>query len=89
MYRQQYLYSKPYYEHFGEYPKYLMFNLFQEDMQVMKEFNLNEYHDALHWAEGVIEKIESCGILDFLETKKKDMFCTSLCNVRNSCDNGR
>lgn len=87
MYRQQYLYSKPYYEHFGEYPKYLMFNLFQENLQVMKEFKKEDYEEALKWAEDTIHKIESSGILDFLITKeKKDMYCKSICSVRNHCN---
>lgn len=89
MYRQQYLYSKPYFEHFGEYPKYLMFNLFQENLQVMKEFKKEDYDEAIGWAEGIIRKIEDCGILDFLETKKKDFYCTEICNVRKNCENGK
>ena len=85
MYRQQYLYSKPYYEMYGEFPKYLMFNLFNENVQVMQPFKQEEYEEALEWARSTIGKIESCGILDFLETKKEDMFCREICSVRNSC----
>ena len=89
MYRQQYLYSKPYYEKYGEFPKYLMFNLFQDDVKVMKPFDKAAYNDTLDWANRTIDKIENCGILEFLETKKKDLFCTSICSVRNACQNGK
>lgn len=89
MYRQQYLYSKYFYEKYGKYPDLLGFNLFKDNTFVTKPFNMEEYEEALSWAEEQINKIENNDFIDWLETKEKsDFFCQHLCSVRHVCPMG-
>ena len=87
MYRQLYLYSKHFKEQYGFFPDRLMFNLFQENMKFEKPFDESDYNEAVTWASDIIDRIESAGILEFFDTKKPDIFCSSICSVRNSCNN--
>lgn len=89
MYRQLYLYSKAVFEKYGRYPSQLIFNLFKEDgMRMVSSFNKDEYEQVLIWAETCIHKIKDYSIIEWLEVKKQDMFCTDICSVRNHCMNG-
>lgn len=89
MYRQQLLYSKFVFEKYGRYPDRLMFNLFKE-MGLKKErpFTLEAYNEALAWAKEMIERIENYEVLDFMEAKEPDFFCTEICGMRKHCSNG-
>lgn len=89
MYRQQLLYSKFVYEKYGKYPDRLMFNLFKE-MGLKKErpFTKEAYDAAIAWAKEMIERIESFEVLDFMESKEQDFFCTEICGMRKHCPNG-
>lgn len=90
MYRQQYLYSKAVYEKYGAYPDKLMFNLFKENgLKQIKPFFKEEYDEALDWAVKQIKKIEQYEMIDWLETKQPDFFCTELCSCKVLCPNGK
>ena len=89
MYRQQLLYSKWFNEHYGRFPDRLMFNLFKvSGLRMERPFTKEAYDKALSWAEETIKNIESFEMLDFLDTKPQDFFCTDLCSMRKYCDNG-
>lgn len=95
MYKQQYLYSKYVYEHMGQYPDRLMFNLFKENgTRMSKPFSVKEYQQTLKWAEEQMIKMEEYDFVDWLITKevqpgKPDFFCTELCSCRKICPNGQ
>ena len=89
MYKQQLLYSKYINEAYGKYPDIMMFNLFKENGLLMsRKFNIVDYAAAIKWAEDTIAAIESYEMLDFLETKPQDFFCTEICSMRQHCANG-
>lgn len=90
MYRQQYLYAQYVFEQYGEWPKYLMFHLFNAGGEKpYKPFDLKEFRETLVWATDCINKIESNTTIDWLEYKdSSDFFCNSLCSVRGECPKG-
>ena len=89
MYRQQYLYSIAYHDWYGEYPEFLMFNLFQAGETTQKPFDENDFNEAKTWAVSVMNRIETADLMDLLNPKTKDvMYCGNLCNVREHCENG-
>lgn len=89
MYRQQLIYSKYIKEKYGVFPDRLMFNLFKEDgLKQERPFVESQYNEALAWATDIIEKIESYDIVDWLQSKDQDFFCTELCSMRKHCANG-
>lgn len=96
MYKQQYLYSKYFYEQYGRYPDRLVFNLFKEGgLKQERPFVKEKYDEVISWAADIIEKIESYTALSFLTECKEqpekggDFFCTNLCSVRQHCPNGK
>lgn len=96
MYRQQYLYSKYIYEQFGRYPDFLMFHLFKENGEkVGRRFDKDEYDRVIQWAIDTIHAIESWDMFDWQCAKEQpddgqpDFFCTTICSMRNICDNGQ
>lgn len=95
MYMQQYMYSQFVKDKYGEYPKRLMFHLFNADgIKPERPFDLDTYNKTMEWAADTIEKIEACSILDWfvckeVDEEKNDFFCTQLCSARNVCPNGQ
>lgn len=94
MYRQQFLYSKYFYEKYNAYPDRLMFNLFKENgLKMQRQFDGDAYNNTLEWAKEQIEKIENYELLDWFTTKegadvKPDFFCHEICSCRKICPNG-
>lgn len=89
MYRQQLLYAKYIYEKYGQWPDKLMFNLFKEGGEKPERpFRKEEYDAAIAWATDVIERIENSELIDWLESKEQDFFCTEICSMRKHCHNG-
>lgn len=94
MYKQQYMYSKFFFEKYGFFPDRLVFNLFKEGgLKQERPFKIEEYNETLKWATECIEKIESFDAMDFIteckeKTKKECFFCENLCGVREHCPNG-
>ena len=90
MYRQQYLYAQYVYEKYGEWPKLLMFHLFNAGGEKpYKEFDMKEFRETLQWATSCIEKIENYTVLDWLNYKDSaDFHCNELCSVRHQCPRG-
>lgn len=94
MYKQQYLYSYFVHEKYGEWPGFLMFNLFKEqgktDTQV---FDMDTFNSVMDWATDAIHQIESFEIMDWMECKeqkkegKPDFFCSEICATRRDCPN--
>lgn len=98
MYKQQYLYSYFVHEKYGEWPTYLMFNLFKEQKTDEQEFSKDEFNKTMQWATDAIHQIESFDVLDWMECKEQkvnkktgkrepDFFCGSICSVRPGCPN--
>lgn len=89
MYRQQLIYSKYVREKYGQWPDRLMFNLFKEGGLLMERpFRMDEYEEAMRWALEQIQKIEEYDLIDWLECKSPDFFCSEICSVRKHCPNG-
>lgn len=89
MYKQQYIYSKAFYEKYGYYPDVLAFHLFKEHGMIMtRPFDMDTYNDTIRWAEDIIEEIESkFFVSDFdVSPTAGDFFCENLCSVRNGCE---
>ena len=79
--RQLYLYAKAIYEETGLYPTRLCWNFFRDGMIYEIPFNMNDYQEALNWAEETIEKIYS----ERKYEPNPDMFyCANLCDY--SCE---
>ena len=97
MYKQQYVYSKYFFEEYGRYPDRLMFNLFKEGgLKQERPFRKEDYDKTIKWAIDTIERIESYEYIDFIgECKEQpkdnqpDWFCTQLCSFRKLCPNGQ
>lgn len=83
--RQQYLYSKAIYEEYGEYPEYLAWNLFKEQLIYTIPFKQEEYDDAIKWAEDTIQMIKNECM--WLPDNSNSFYCNFLCGYRNAaCD---
>lgn len=90
MYRQQLLYSKYIKEKYGRFPDRMMFNLFKENgLKKDRVFDENAYNETVKWAADIIHKIESYDLMDWLQSKEQDFFCTELCSMRKNCHNGQ
>lgn len=89
MYRQQLLYATYVKEKYGQWPDKMMFNLFKEGGdKAERPFTLEQYEETMKWAAEAIERIESYDVIDWMEAKEQDFFCTEICSVRKSCPNG-
>lgn len=89
MYRQQLLYATYVRQQYGKWPDRMMFNLFKENGdKAERPFTMELYNEAIDWATDTIHKIESYDMLDWLESKEQDFFCTEICSVRKHCPNG-
>lgn len=89
MYMQQLLYAAYVQEKYEEWPYSCMFHLFNEGGKKMERlFTLDQFRGAVDWATKIINKIETYEVLDWLECKKQDFYCTEICGVRKECPNG-
>lgn len=89
MYMQQLLYATYVRQKYNKWPDVMMFNLFKENGdKATRQFTIDAYNKAINWATECIHKIESYEVLDWLECKEQDFFCTEICSVRKHCSNG-
>lgn len=81
--RQLYCYAKFVKEKYGEYPKELVFNMFNKQEFIHIDFSEDDYTEAIDWCCSVIR-----GIYDEIEFEPSVdyMFCHYLCGQRNQCD---
>ena len=87
--RQTYLYSKYIHDTYGEWPEQLIFYHFRKNIQSPIQFKMNDYLEAVGWAEKAVEEIESVDDWDdpciLTDPDGSSFFCNCLCNYRNSC----
>lgn len=89
MYRQQLLYSLYVHKKYGRWPDIMMFNLFKEQgMKMQRKFTETDLNKALEWATNIIHNMENFELIDWLESKDQDFFCTEICSMRKVCPNG-
>lgn len=95
---QLYLYAKWVFDHYGEYPKELIFNMFREKVMVHIPFDEEHFADALRWVTETVDAIyadtefkdkitldcESRGVE--LPEHNDDFFCKNLCSCRDCCE---
>lgn len=81
--RQLYCYAKFVKEKYGEYPKELIFNMFNKQEFIHIPFNEGDFNEAISWCceviRGIYDEIEFEPTVDY-------MFCHYLCGQRNQCD---
>lgn len=100
--RQLYLYSLHIKEEYGEYPLYLIFNMFRANEVVKIKFSKKALNEAVKWFTGMIENIKKDTAFkdkiaiehrkkgkSLKEYKKNDFFCCYLCSVRNFCNRSK
>ena len=81
--KQLYLYSIPIKDKYGEYPKYLRFNMIRYRNTITEEFNIKKLEETKQWVINQINKIKQ-------ETEWKPLsspyFCRFVCSFRNICE---
>lgn len=79
---QLYLYCKPVFEEYGEFPEELCFNCFRTGILIREPFRDDAYREALAWAEKSVAEIEGeeefSPYIEFFS-------CTQLCDMRDFC----
>jgi len=80
--RQLYLYSYATYEKYHKYPTQMMFNRFRKNEWTVIKFNKDDFDEALQWAVGNVEEIEST--FDFYPNPNT-FFCNNFCFLRDRC----
>ena len=78
--RQLYLYSKAVIEEYGVEPKFLSWNLFNEQKWLTIDFNPKEYEESIQWATDTIEMIET--ETAWLPNPSR-YFCWNICDMRS------
>ena len=78
--RQLYLYSKSVIEEYGVEPKYLSWNLFNEQRWLTIDFKRKEYDAALKWAADTIATIEQETV--WLPNPSR-YFCQNICDMKD------
>jgi len=81
--RQMYLYCKFVNEHYGVYPRWIIWNHFKDGEIVKIPFDSNEYDEAIKWFTHIIHDIENEN--EYNETIDY-FYCNNLCEFRNSCE---
>lgn len=80
--KQLYLYAHLYIDNLFERPKAMGFNMIRTGEMLMFDFDEEEYHEALRWAEAQIDAI-------FAEREFEGRFdkgfCYNICGLRGSC----
>lgn len=95
---QLYLYAEWVFQHFGEYPKQLLFNMFRVGEEVIIDFNQQDHQNALEWFTSTIRQIyQDVEFWDKIELEyeanhkpmsayhNSDYFCRYICSCRYSC----
>lgn len=95
---QLYLYAEWVFQHYGEYPKCLIFNMFRAGDEVVIEFSKEDHQKSLDWFTNTIDEIYQETefwdkiYIDYEEHKKplssytnNDYFCRYICSCRESC----
>lgn len=95
---QLYLYAEWVYEHYGDYPQELVFNMFRVGTEVHIPFDKKDLDAAINWFTSTIDAIYAdCDFFDKIavsyekinkplnEYKRDDFFCNYLCGSRESC----
>lgn len=80
--KQLYIYAAYVKEKFGQYPKYLKFNLFRENEWVTEEFDETVFHEVMQW---VVETIEEILLEADWKVSCSSYFCRFVCGVFNDC----
>lgn len=80
--KQMYLYSRPIFEEYGEYPDRIIWNHFFDQQITNIPFNKDDYENALKWAINIIRMIYKDKKFN---AKHSYMMCKVLCGYRNSC----
>lgn len=80
--KQLYLYALAVKRKYGEYPKYLFFNMFRTQEMIKIEFNIDEYNRVLKWFISCVDEIENT--FDFT-ANKNTFFCRNFCDFRKIC----
>lgn len=84
--RQLYIYSKAIYEETGEYPTYLGWNFFRDGKMIGIPFNMDEYQEALKWAEDTIKRIYKESEFN---PNPDTFFCNNICDYScKECEYG-
>lgn len=81
--RQLYLYSAYVREKYGKFPDALQFSMFRKKEIIEIEFNLDDYKEALQWADDTVSSIKSA--FDF-PPNCEDFYANNLCNHREYCE---
>jgi len=80
--RQQYLYSIPIYDEYGQYPKTLNFNCYRHGRFISEPFDYTRLEETKDWAVAQIEKIRREHDWD----ANPDAFkCNYICDMRDHC----
>lgn len=100
--RQLYLYSIWVKQKYGEYPKWLVFNMFRSEGLVWTEFDETKLAEAIAWFDETVNQIyQDDTFKDKISTaykgkkkplkdfKKDDYFCNNLCSVRRYCNRSK
>lgn len=80
--KQLYLYAHLYYTNNGNFPKAMGFNMINTMGLIMFDFNMDEYNEALKWAEETINEII---MTTEFEGRHNKYFCDNICGMRNEC----
>lgn len=80
--KQMYLYSKPIYEEYGEYPDRIIWNHFFDQQVTNIPFNKDDYDSAVRWAVDTIHKIYKDKKFN---ANQSYIMCKVLCGYRNCC----
>lgn len=81
--RQLYLYCKAVFEEYGEYPESIEWNHFKDQMWLKIDFSLEEYEEAISWAENTIKEIY---MEDDFHPNENYFYCNKLCGFRGNCE---
>lgn len=80
--RQQYLYSIPIHDEFGQYPKTLNFNCYRHGRFISEPFDYDRLEETTKWAVNQIELIKREQTWEANPDKFK---CNYICDMRDSC----
>ena len=85
--RQLYLYAKPVYEKYDEYPYKLVFNVFRNPEKPLDEelFKMDDYNSAIDWFSTSVDAILNTTDWD---CKVDKFYCENLCGLTDCVYNG-
>lgn len=82
--RQLYLYSLAVHQHFGEYPKKLIFFHFKDNVPTIIPFKMEGLSEAVEWADRMVQEIENYE--GSYPMQDNGYFCEAVCGYRNTCE---